>query len=384
MAIKGRSNWCNLLHALTWFVIATTCSAEVKWADDCRIDLQALPVYLIENDAGAAAHMEQFGAAHFEKAMSEAFLEIDHFDSHTDCESILNKYLQAWRKGHLRVKTNPTAVKEPVPGSVSKAIYPDAPAPRIEKLSKQSILLSIKSFDSSQLKNMVNLLHHSHSTLATHPFWIIDVRGNDGGSDSTYEPLLNWLLADQIVDTGVTVLATPGNIEANQLICKRFGSQESDCQKWTAPIIARMQAVPSGSYVSPDDSPATQYDRVAKLEKKRPTRVAILMDDGCISSCEEFLLAVRQSFTVKLIGRRSAGMLDYSNLRPHLLPSGQRDLWYATSRSLRLPDLPVDVAGVAPDIYLPKTATKNATKEVLFVRNWLETGNFSLPSTKQN
>lgn len=78
-----------------------------------------------------------------------------------------------------------------------------------------------------------------------------------------------------------------------------------------------------------------------------------MIDHGCGSSCEEFVLAVRQSFKVKLFGQSTYGSLDYSNLRPHALPSGRRRLMYATSRSLRLPTQPVDVSGIAPDQWLP-------------------------------
>jgi hypothetical protein len=82
---------------------------------------------------------------------------------------------------------------------------------------------------------------------------------------------------------------------------------------------------------------------------------------------------VRQSANVKLFGRRTAGVLDYSNVRPQALPSGGRLLWYATSRSLRLPYLPVDAAGISPDIYLPPAAPgADPAAEIERVRAWLE------------
>lgn len=104
-----------------------------------------------------------------------------------------------------------------------------------------------------------------------------------------------------------------------------------------------------------------------------PRRVAILIDRDCGSSCEQFLLDMRQSYKVKLFGRPTHGALDYSNLRPHLLPSGRRTLFYATSRSMRLPALPVDVAGVQPDVLLPKPAdATEAAAEIQRVRKLLE------------
>ena len=104
-----------------------------------------------------------------------------------------------------------------------------------------------------------------------------------------------------------------------------------------------------------------------------PRRIGILIDRPCGSSCEQFLLEARQSFKVKLYGRPTAGALDYSNLRPHTLPSGQRVLWYATSRSLRLPTFPIDAGGVQPDEYLPPPADGAAyDAEVDTVRARLE------------
>ncbi len=110
-------------------------------------------------------------------------------------------------------------------------------------------------------------------------------------------------------------------------------------------------------------------------EPRRPARVAVLVDRDCASSCEEFLLAARQSFHVKLIGRNSEGALDYSNLRLHALPSGVRQLQYATSRSARLPQLQVDLGGIMPDIYLPPPKDEaGRAQEIVRVQRWLEGG----------
>ena len=117
------------------------------------------------------------------------------------------------------------------------------------------------------------------------------------------------------------------------------------------------------------------FERGPAAEKRRPQKVAVLMDKDCGSSCEQFLLTARQGFGVKLLGRPSFGALDYSNMRPYALPSGRRDLWYTTSRSLRLPQLPVDTLGVLPDILLPELhSAGDAAAEVQAVQRWLEGG----------
>jgi C-terminal processing protease CtpA/Prc len=135
-----------------------------------------------------------------------------------------------------------------------------------------------------------------------------------------------------------------------------------------------MRAAKPGTYVP---HPGLK-DVVTQVEpedkgRKRPTRVAVLTDRGCGSSCEQFLLAMQQSWNVKLFGRRTAGALDYSNLRPHKLPSGKRLVLYATSRSTRLPHLPVDAVGVLPDVFLPLPAgAAEREREIDRVRTLLE------------
>jgi C-terminal processing protease CtpA/Prc len=205
-----------------------------------------------------------------------------------------------------------------------------------------------------------------------HRDWILDVRGNPGGDDSTYYPLLSWLLTER-EDVQAQWLSTPANIEGREKICAMFEPGDKECESYSASAVNRMRAVATGTYVNQDPGPAIRLLAVENVEPHRPLRVAVLIDRACGSSCEEFLLAVRQGVNVKLVGRATFGSLDYSNLLPHTLPSAERVLWYATSRSCRLPDLPVDLAGIQPDIYLPQPANEQQRKdEVMRVQSWLE------------
>lgn len=109
-------------------------------------------------------------------------------------------------------------------------------------------------------------------------------------------------------------------------------------------------------------------------EAQRPERVAVLIDRHCAGSCEQFVLEARTSFRVKVLGRPTMGAHDYSNLRPCRLDAG-RILFYATTRSTRLPDLSVDAAGIAPDILLPEHSdTVEREAEPKHVQHWLEGG----------
>jgi hypothetical protein len=204
------------------------------------------------------------------------------------------------------------------------------------------------------------------------PNWILDIRDNDGGSDSTYASLLDAIVISPRVEVGAEFLSTPANIANTQGVCRVY--QDKSCEAAVAPLVSAMKAARPGDYVRPPGvTEAVSVRRDHRAPREAPRRVGVVIDQACASSCEQFVLSVRQSYNVKLFGRRTAGSLDYSNLRPQVLPSGERLLWYATSRSLRLPHLPVDAAGIPPDVYLPPAAAgADPAAEIVRVRAWLE------------
>jgi hypothetical protein len=369
--------------ALKTLVLATSFAvnslAQGPSAIACAQDLEAIPGFLLENDAGARDRLAQLGQKYFDDALAEAKTAALQIRGNPSCEPVIRKYLRVWRRGHLSVREiAPPAAPAPQKPAGETVAQPPQDAPAIEMLSPKTLRLTLKSFDPSNRDFLIALIKAHRQDLEAHPNWIIDVRGNGGGSDSSYYPLKPWLMPDEFVDANAEVLATPANIEAYTRVCALFAPGDAECEKSMKEPVAQMRKAAPGTYVPMDGGSAMSYLRVEGLEPHRPSRVAILIDGGCGSSCEEFVLAARQSFNVKLVGRRTFGSLDYSNLRPHDLPSGRRQLWYATTRSTRLPGLSVDVAGVLPDIYLPAEAGPNAKNdEVLRVQKWLEGGSLA-------
>ncbi len=64
----------------------------------------------------------------------------------------------------------------------------------------------------------------------------------------------------------------------------------------------------------------------------------------------------------------SAGVLDFANVVAMPAPSGRYIVQWATSRSLRLPDDPVDPDGIAPDVRIPV----DVRDPVGWAQAWLE------------
>lgn len=346
--------------------------APIDPAQSCSRDLAVLPDFLMANDTGAADNRRHRGESAVAGALERATREAASVKSSDDCARVLRRYLAAWREGHLSVQS---VVKAPESGkTVGAAAQPQEPPAEIRWLSRKTVLLTFRTFAPSAETPIRDLFKSHQKRLAQTPHWIIDVRQNNGGSDSTYEPIVQAVIGNTVLAVGAEFLATTANIEAHSRICEIYAPGDAGCAKTMQPLVEALRAAPAGTYVRPP-GPSGLVMRWDPDQPKRarPQRVAVLTDTACASSCEQFLLAMRQGWNVKLMGRRTHGALDYSNLRPFTLPSGERVLWYATSRSARLPHLPVDATGILPDVLLlPPANDAERTKEVDFVKGLLE------------
>ena len=337
---------------------SVNCWGQQNASQLCVMDLEVIPGILLQNDPGAKVHLAQFGQKHFDDAFVEAKAAAAGVSDAAACEQVLRRYLKAWRKGHLTLRSS---VPAPAASSSAAAPIQRGAEPRVRALSQHTIVLTLSSFANEQRALLIALIARHRK--ASHPNWIVDVRGNRGGSDSSYEPLLPWILPDETVTVGAEWLATPANIRGQEQACARFSPGDAECEAFTREALARMRSVKSGKYVAQDDSGGMTFGRIKRRENRRPSRVAVLIDGQCASSCEEFVLIARQSFSVKLIGRPTFGSLDYSNLRPYDLPSGQRALVYATSRSLRLPTILSTSPGFNPISICPCLTKIRPAKE---------------------
>jgi hypothetical protein len=308
----------------------------------CRSDLEWLPAFVFENDSGARAEVAAKGEEVFASAFADALSFVSSVTSDDACLGILNGYLRMYRVGHLWVAP---IVHEP---EGHRGNGPPAPGFRI--LSTRTALITLPSFDIVFKDQVAKLIKGHRSDILKHPNLIIDVRGNGGGSDSVYQPLMPFVRANPVHQFGVEFLATPENVKSTDSVAKKVAESCPECAASIAAMAKRMQDAPAGTFVSA--GPDEDYDPGEVT--RYPQRVAILIDRRCASSCEQFALDARRHFKVKLFGRPTFGSLDYSNLRPTDLPSGKRQVWRATSRSRRLPELPIDGIGVQPDQLLKR------------------------------
>ena len=235
----------------------------------------------------------------------------------------------------------------------------------LRRLSERTLWLRIPDFNDSRAAPLRELIAANREALASTPNLIIDLRNNGGGSDYVYAPLVPLLYTRPIVTIGMEMRASTDNIALRQEVADRI---RADAPDNAAQIEAqnRLMRERLGQYVMPDPRPFEIERHEAVLPF--PRRVAVLID-GAGSTGEQFLLLARQSRKATLFGQRnSAGVLDFANVVAMSTPSGRYRLQWATSRSLRLPQDPVDPDGIAPDIRIPDVERD----PVRYAAAWLE------------
>ncbi|HWV15565.1 MAG TPA: S41 family peptidase, partial [Cellvibrio sp.] len=329
-----------------------------------------------ENDAGGEYIFNEKGQDFFNGSMQVYRSKISSLVDEQDCLKIINDYLGTWRMSHLYVAAVPEAELPQTNIKSEKAVVKPKPLVKMEFITPATVYLRLPNFKSYNKSELSKLLSLNMEKLLLVKNWIIDVRGNGGGNDSSYYPILPWVLTNETLSVSASWFVTQENIQAQKNICNRSRSLEDDCDKKVKVITDRMKTVEFGKFVGQYQSGDISFS--PPVDHPKAERVALLIDGKCASSCEEFVLLLRQSFNVKLIGQKTAGALDYSNLRPYLLPSGKRELWYATSRSNRLPYFPVDNHGIPADIYLPPDGKEGDPFALVGkVTKWIEGGSLA-------
>lgn len=271
----------------------------------------------------------------------------------TDGKVLAFKEIGQWRKHY------PEAVSDEAVARFTSPYTPPGGVPsakfELKKLDDHTLLLRIPSFDHA-LRHITDSLLSAHADwLHSTPNLVIDLRDNGGGSDVSYAKLMPYLYTQPIQLIGVQHFATKDNAgkynllqqDKNYPLPMRAGAKRMEKKMLRQP----------GTFLTGKNS--TQK---MKSAGPYPQKVAVIINGNCASSCEQFVLAARQSTKVTLIGSPTAGVLDYGNMHFMDYPCKKWQLGWATSRSMRL-DMGqgIDNVGVVPQV-----------QPGVEVRDWIE------------
>lgn len=217
----------------------------------------------------------------------------------------------------------------------------------LQKLDSTTVLLTVPTMNESVRRELDSLIKANRRQLEKTPNLIIDCRGNGGGSDITYYPLKPFLYTQPVTGDRMQLWATRDNAEKFALM----GKNKDFPWSWRlyGRHTARKMRRNEGKFIGK----AGRYTEKMKRVLPFPQRVAVLIDGGCGSSCEQFVLFAQQSKKTTLIGQNTGGVLDFGNLHFLTFPDNRFQIGYPTSRSGRVAaGRGIDNVGIPPAVRL--------------------------------
>lgn len=309
----------------------------------------------IENDyAGFIDKVNETTRPEYEKYTEFYRKKIAETTTTQRCVLLMEKWLEFFNDKHLRMSTELNNYWT------------------FKQIDSTTLLFRIPDFSWSSKTIIDSLIRTNYELLTKTPNLIIDLRGNGGGIDYSYLELLPLLYTHPYESKGVEWLASKGNIKIFEKTLEagtvRKG-HENDMKE-----LVKVMKENQGSFIASEatKTDTVHYDSVFKY----PQKVGLIVNDFCASSCEQFILAGKNSSKTTVFGTNTLGVLDYSNSVPVSLPMENISLRYPMTRSQRLPEYPIDNIGIEPDVKINLPDNLNVKDEiddwVLFVKEYLE------------
>ena len=340
-------------------------------AKSCAADFEALEAK-VRGDYSGFQDKVTGREAEFEVFTERVRAEVKAANDPAACTAALRRWVGFFRDRHLAVsETRPRpAAEEKKPEGAPPV---DESLPTLRFYEDGTAVLRLPDFGNRYKTPIDKLIADNRARLLATPYLVIDVRGNGGGWTAAYDAVLPLLYTDPVFRDGMDVWASPGNIATAREVASS-DKLPAAIREQARGMLARMEASP-GQFVTMVEDSELRLDAVLPL----PRAVAVLVDRRCASTCEQFLLDARQSRKVKVLGERNTGgLLDYGNALTTPLPSGHRRMQVPTTRSRRLPAIPLDLAGIMPDIRL----RKDEPDPVDFARRYLKSAPSAPPQEK--
>lgn len=229
-------------------------------------------------------------------------------------------------------------------------------------LDSNTSLLSIRSFDAGLTKKLDSFYNAIMPEIKKHPHLIIDIRDNSGGSDMSYKALMPLIFTAPFESDVMEYYATPGNIEAYQkydsALLKRSPDSYPPFKQATALI---KKAAPYTFIGAGTGKPfKIQYT----INKGYPSKIAVVYNKNCASSCESFLFEILNSNKTIRVGENSGGYTGYGNVMNIQTPCGNTLSWTTT---VYRNQWQYEFVGIPPQYRVPENETDwiNYAKKLL-------------------
>jgi len=196
------------------------------------------------------------------------------------------------------------------------------------------------------------------------PLIVIDMRGNAGGDDDYAD---RWIAKARRGDweKGTWSLNPVGSFLPWYVWNQEVWAAISEDRVDDPTSVARRTQLRDQWPRSPAElSIAFKPDRAqGRAEVPYRGRVFVLVDRRCGSSGESAALAFRAGVGAKLVGERTAGLLEYGNARQLVLPRTRLVFQFATKRNYF--PTPTEGLGVPVDVYLAPELMSKPAEELI-------------------
>jgi hypothetical protein len=284
-------------------------------------------------------------------------------DQYQICIPALQRWARFFHDPHITgpwqaAPPGPAAVASPSPPGSRGSPADDPDWPSLEFLDDSTALVRLPSFEPRYKPVIDSLLGSDGQHLRATRYMIVDVRGNGGGYTGAYDSLVPLLAGNPVHYYGIDVLASRANIAWYQAQLDSDFLAAGDRALIAALIHHMERHIGHFVQLAPDTI------ITPSIVLPMPQRVAVLVDSGCASSCEDLVLEAQQSRKVTIMGpTHTAGVHDYGEVRALWLP-GWRRVRVPTARA---GGPRIDNVGIAPEVVIP-AATPDA---VAFARRYL-------------
>ena len=230
-------------------------------------------------------------------------------------------------------------------------------SPTFKLLAGGAAVISMPSHSPEYADQLRALIATHNSELRTAPLIISDIRGNEGGSSLTSQPLQTFYYGDvqrpEIGPGGHPVgLSSPDQIKYFEAMARESDPQ-SEWGKTLKSLVERLKQNPGKVIpMSQKGDPYTPPERPAGLSAQ-PKHFAILMNRGDVSAAEAFVLEARRYQRVTLFGENTGGTIDYQNVQMVPLDCELDSFWLGfptIGSSEFLPRGGFNGVGIAPDV----------------------------------
>jgi hypothetical protein len=190
--------------------------------------------------------------------------------------------------------------------------------PSTVKLKFPEAGVAVFSFPNFYIQNyevLQTLLIDNKDRLAAAPYWIVDLRKNEGGNIVVGKLLLPYLYTKPIIDYNAPTRLTAENYDTwfDTYAKDDYTNSSKERQKKfdsTAAIVKTKFGSFGGIMGNNKIADTIIYKEIIPY----PRKVALLIDGNTFSSGELFALLAKQSDKVVLYGQKTNGTIDYGNL----------------------------------------------------------------------